>query len=207
MKKLLFFITGLILLTACRQDDKPFMPTFFNDQVNFSDLKAGQQSLYRAYQADCADMEGTFEWTEDTLVLEVMSGESGLFLQESFTKYSPSYNEAQPTVQYPISSINDGVLLPERSASQLFYFYANDTIRLNPTHDVTLEQDVCLLKNNDDVFIGNDIGYVPSFKIGEVEQEEKTAVSCEPFFELDGYLIYDNEQLHVSHVTFFNVNT
>ena len=200
MKKLLFFLAGLLLLTGCKQDDT-IEPT--PAQVNFSNLIVGQKSFYRAYSvSDCANVNN-FEWTGDTLVLEVLGTSSGVVLQDVLTEYSPSFNEETDPVQYPVSHIMEGVLLPERLQSALFYFYASDTLRINPTHDVTLQQDECFLMNNDNVFIGNDIGYLPSFEIGEVRQQEKTAVSCEPWLELDGYLIYD-KYLHVSHVASFN---
>jgi len=196
-------LAALIFVTACHQDDEPFMPIFFTEQVNFSDLKVGQQSFYRAYQADCSDMNGTFEWTGDTLVLEVTGTASDLILRESFTKGSPIMNGQvipPPPVEYPVSNIDEGVLLPERSASRLFYFYANDTLRLNPSHDITLQQDECFLTSESGVFVGNDIGYLPLFEVGEVKVAEKTAVSCEPLIELDGYLIHDDEKLYVSHI-------
>jgi len=187
-------MAGLMLLTACRKNDDPEIST----QVNFSNLKVGQKSLYRAYRADCNDMNGTFEWAGSTLVLEVKGSGSDLVLRESFIK-SPDVIPPPP-VEYPVSNIDEGVLLPERSASQLFYFYANDTLRLNPSHDITLQQDECFLTSESGVFVGNDIGYVPSFEVGDVKVAEKTAVSCEPLIELDGYLIYDDENLQISHV-------
>ena len=102
MKKLLFFMAGLILLTACRKNDDPAIST----QVNFSDLKVGQKSLYRAYQADCNDMNGTFEWTESRLTLEVVGSASDLVLRESFIE-SPDVI-LPPPVEYPVIKIESG---------------------------------------------------------------------------------------------------
>ncbi len=194
-------MVGLMLLTACKQDDT-IDPG--STQVDFSNLKVGQKSFYRAYRIDdCSDVS-SFEWTGDTLVLEVRGTTSDLLLHESLTEYSPTFDAETPAEQYPVSRIAEGVLLPERLQSQLFYFYDNDTLRINPVHDITLQQDGCLLTDNDNIiFVGNDIAYLPLFEIGEIRQQEKTVVSCEPWLELDGYLIYD-EYLHVSHRAFFS---
>ncbi len=189
---------GLICLAACQQDDDP-RPT--TEQVNFSNLKVGQKSLYRAYKANCNDMNGTFEWTENTLTLEVVGSASNLVLRESFME-SPDVTPPLP-VEYPVIKIESGILLPQRQASRLFYFYANDTLRLNPSHDITLQQDACFLTSESGVFVGNDIGYLPLFEVGDVKVAGKTVVSCEPLIELDGYLIHDDEKLQVSHVVDF----
>ncbi|NJN78915.1 MAG: hypothetical protein HC803_11810 [Saprospiraceae bacterium] len=61
-------------------------------------------------------------------------------------------------------------------------------------------QNNCRIDFNGSTFIGNEIGLVDKFTIGGFEQTEKTVVSCVPMMiDLDAYLIYNNEQLYMSH--------
>ncbi len=197
-KNLLLLLIFSLLLLACNKDEHTDP---VSSQVDLVNLEVGQKSFYRSYKATCSDGISDFAWRGTTLILEVTENDGQLFFEESFTDDS-AINI--PPVSYPVTVIDGGILIPDRDESLLFYFYANDTIRLNPEHDVILEQDGCFVIQDSTPFVGNDIGTIPLFQVGEVRETNKTIVSCEPFAQLDGYLIYDNH-LRVSHVIYMDV--
>lgn len=196
---LLVFIMSCFL-TACEKD--PIAPT--PSIKNHVDLRApiiGQRSMYLKYTSDCK--QDSFRFTGDTLFLDVIDQAGSLNLEESYSEGSPSYSPQNPIYSYPLESIKDAALLPDRSSSNLFFFYANDTIHLNPLHSTHLIQDSCTLIQNGDPFIGNDIGFLSSFNFGSIVMKDVTSVSCEPFWELDAYLLYDEGKIKASHVVSF----
>ncbi len=201
MKTNLFILFTLLLIISCskKEDDNP--RPLNENPVILSSLEAGQRSYFRRYHLECDATPG-FEWTSDTLVLEVITKENKLYLQESLTPSSPMFLDGafQEPVQYKILPISDAVLLPERANSALFFFYANDTLHLNPITDVTLNQEACKLNLDSSPFIGNDIGFIADLSFGDIKLQNQTVVSCEPFFNLDAYLVYDGEELMMSHV-------
>lgn len=170
-------------------------------EINLSDLKEGQKSRYKKYISTCSDIDGNFEFTGDILVVEVISENGQLLLKEYLTEDSPMFIDGsfKETYTYPVEGGGERLLIPDRLNSALFYFYGNDTIQLNPSQKVNLKQEGCSLMLNDNLFNGNDIGFVPSFEIGGVKQKEKIAVSCVPTIQLDAYLFYDQYQLYMSH--------
>ena len=77
-----------------------------------------------------------FEYTRDTLIVEVVEQGGALFLKEYYTNNSPMYIDtfiSNDPILYPVEGIEDNVLIPERAYSSLFYFYGNDTIRFTST--------------------------------------------------------------------------
>ncbi|MEM7375262.1 MAG: hypothetical protein AAF587_42095 [Bacteroidota bacterium] len=195
----LIFILGLLI--SC-QDDPPPVPipgAVPTDWVDFSNLKIGQTTTFILYLSDCSQLEEEFTFTGDTLVLEVIDQNGQLHLQESLTRGSSGYEPSNEAVRYPVESKDGIALLPDRQSSSLFFFYANDTLRLNPTQTEPLKQDGCQLVLDKAPFIGNDIGFVSDFAFGDVHLKEKIAVSCEPYFDLDAYLLYDARHLYMSH--------
>ncbi len=199
-KIIYLFLFGLFIIACGEKEDDDPRPIQENPVI-LSSLETGQKSYFKRYHLECNTAPG-FEWTSDTLVLEVVESESQLYLQESLTPESPMFLNGgfQEPVLYPIQKEGDKILLTDRANSALFFFYANDTLQINPNHDVTLTQAYCRLQFDDSPFIGNDIGYVESVAFGEVRLENQTVVSCEPFFNLDAYLFYSDGQLNMSHV-------
>ena len=188
-----------ITFMAC-EEDNPFVdPIISEGNIELSHLQVGQKSMYLRYSTNCDRLNEDFEYTGDSLILEVVEIDNQLYLQESFSMGSPLFASNEPVV-YPITSQESRVLIPERWNSALFFFYANDTLHLNPQHDIVLRQTACTLTGNFSPFIGNDIGFVKSFKIGPLRQVDKTVVSCEPLiFNLDGYLLYNEDHLYQTH--------
>ncbi len=198
-----YTVIGLLFLglsNCVKGDIKP--PILSAPEVSLKDLKVGQQSAFVRYKTSCADLNGSFSYTGDTLILEVIEENGSLFFKESLTAESPMFlnGDFQEPIIYPVSSDGLVLSLPERDASALFFFYANDVVQLFPKDQVTLSQDACKLFLDSDPFIGNDIGKFDKFHVGPLTFNDKTAISCEPFFNLDAYLIYDADRLYMSHV-------
>ncbi len=199
-----FLLLSLFLITACNKDEDP-QPSTPDNTINFSDLREGQSTTYIRYTTKCDSLDQLFEYSGDTLILEVIKRNDSLFFVESVTPESPLYLSGAfvNPVEYPVFAYSDRINIPNRFASALFFFYENDDLFVNPQHDVNLIQSDCRLLQDNEPFIGNDIGYVDHFEVGDVKIEEKTAVSCEPLNDLDAYLIYDEKELIVSHVILF----
>jgi hypothetical protein len=203
----LLLICVLVVLSACTKDNDPIIDISHpvpENALNLSDLKEGQKSLFIKYISTCDSLEEKFEYTRDTLVVEVVKQAGDLYLKEYFTEHSPMYLDtfiSNEPIYYPITGIENNVLIPERVNSSLFYFYGNDTIRLNRQHDVNLVQQGCKLMIDSNPFIGDEIGVVQNFQFGAIDVKNKTVVSCVPpmILNTDAYLIYSNEQLFLSH--------
>ncbi len=195
---------------SCGDDQEVSTRSFKIDKpLNLQDLEHGQRLAFVKYSADCSDISQV-EFLSDTLIVDVHGTqiENTYVLFEYFTPYSDSYDSFTNPFTHTVNDTEDYVLIPERHSSQLFFFYANDTIFKNPTHDLNLIQDDCQLYiNSNDPFIGNDIGLIEDFNIGDKRLQNKTVISCEPFFDLDGYILYDPYTIHASHVTWFGSNT
>ena len=201
------WICVLTVLAACSKVEDPIINPPIDDPiaenvVNLSDLKVGQQSMFVKYISSCDSLEEKFKYTGDTLVVEIVEQGGELFLKEYYTEYSPMYIDtfiSNDPVLYPVRGIENNVLIPERFNSSLFFFYGNDTIRLNRQYDVDLVQQGCKLMIDSNPFIGDEIGVVADFQFGDIEVKNKTVVSCVPMVDIDAYLIYNNEQLFLSH--------
>lgn len=205
MKQLSLLLFSLILLTlSCSKEEEIKPKTIPANAINFANLQAGQQSFYQMYTTKCDSLDEEFSFTGDTLVLEVIEGEASLQMREYFTENSPHYLSGAntETVEYPVKSDGTNAILPQRDNSLLFFFYANDTLRLQPEQRVDLVQQDCKLHLAGEPFIGNDIGNIDNFTIGDITLRDKISASCEPFFDLDAYLIYDANQLSMSHVVY-----
>jgi len=191
MKKLLFITVGVMLLAGCCQDDDN-QPTV-TEPIIFSDLEVGQKFLYQRYVVNnCDSLPDSFEWRNDTLMLEVTGlEESRIFLQESLTEYSENYYENTPPAQYPLNITDDGLSLTEVSGSGLFSpFY--DTLRLHSVNDNIVEQNGCdLLLDGSHL---TDIAHILTFKLGDISQTDKSIIGALIGWQA-GYLIYDNEKV------------
>ncbi len=206
MKNYSFLTLLLILILAsCSKEDTDLLGLPSDGLINLSELKVGQRSLYLKYETTCTAQPEDFKYTGDTIVLEVVEENGQLSFKESYTVHSPLYVAGQESKIYPVEKQNERILLRDRSFSALFFFYANDTLHLEPVHTTTISQSGCMLVQNGDPFIGNDIAWMSRFKIGDILQKAKTVVSCEPLEQLDAYLIYDKYQLYQSHVSYFDL--
>lgn len=192
----------MVALTfSCSKDDEPSSSK--KSSIDLSNLEVGQASTYRQYYTNCGNLNGDFQYTGDKMVVEVIESDGSLYFKEYLTSDSPSVigGNAQDPVIHKVIVENGRILIPERNLSPVFYFYGNDTIHLNPQPEVNLEQNGCVLQTAPgSPFIGNEIGLVDDFKIGQVSQSDKIAVSCVPvILDLEAYLIYDSHKLYISH--------
>ena len=204
MKPYSTFLFSLVLLTACEL--QPELPgpvdQIHADWVNFSDPQDGQKTLYLSYESTCEDLDGDFRFSGDTLVVEVMKTERATVLMEYFTTGSPSFDLQPDTVFHEIFSHGNFVLLPERDKSSVFWFYGNDTLRLNPDRHEKIKQERCHLEVDGRNFLETEIGHLKNFDMGPIHIEDKSVVSCIPMIiASNGYLFHDANHLYMSHTS------
>lgn len=189
--------------------DPPKAPIAPANSISLRTPVEGQMNQYVRYEMACENAGQASGWTGDTLIVKVVSENGQFFLEESMTPGSSIFQQGgfQELIQYPITPEGEYVLIPERNLSALFFFYGNDTLHLDPEHDVELKQSDCGLNIAETPFIGNEIGFVPEFKLGELLQQDKTVVSCVPMvLDLDAYLFYEESHLFMSHTIISNGN-
>ncbi|MCZ4409926.1 hypothetical protein O3Q51_13980 [Cryomorphaceae bacterium 1068] len=204
MKKYLALFLIPFFAISCNSDDKdsnsPADPTPKNT-IELDNIQEGQINRYLRYTADCSDPEGSFAYSGDTLVVEIHSTTEGLVFYEEFTEGSTNFGGLEPSETRVIS--REGyILIPERQFSQLFFFYGNDTIYLTKPEDLNLNQGTCFIEyENGEPFIGEEIGFLPTFNYQDIDYQNNRIVSCVPpiILNLDAYLIYDESQLKMSH--------
>ena len=195
-----FLLCGLFFIISCDKEtiDPGVIPG--NNAVLLGDLKVGQKSYYAAYTSQCEDLTGSFQWTGDTLVVEVVHFQDDIALKEYLT---PGSKNAQGSREYfqKINSLNnDYIAIPDYQSSNLFNFFGSDSILLKPKSRPAMVQNSCVIKFNGATFTGNEIGSIERFTIGPVSLKNKTVVSCVPtILNLDAYLFYDENQLYLSH--------
>lgn len=212
-------LSGLICLSflffACSDSENPIdiiEEMEAPSTVNFSNLEVGQKSYYKMYLPTCAS-SSTTNITIDTLVLEVVSAENNeyVFSETLFNNEAvlPGFTSAEKAVSYDVSFNGDYLLIPDRLSSKLFWFYANDTLHLNPEPSRVLKQQDCFLLADGAPFIGEEIAWIDDFELENIAVKDKLVVSCVPNlgFQLDAYLIYDEFSLTASHQLFTDFNS
>jgi hypothetical protein len=188
---------------SCNSEDNdsgPATQPTSKNTIELNNLRDGQLNRYLRYTSDCSDPEDSFAYTGDTLIVEIRSTMEGLVFHEEFTEGSTNFGGLEPSETRVIS--HDGfILIPERQFSQLFFFYGNDTIFLTKPEDLNLNQGTCFIEyENGEPFIGEEIGFLPTFDYQDIRYQNNRIVSCVPFvLDLDAYLIYDERQLKMSH--------
>jgi len=198
MKRILPIICLLTILAACNEDSI-ILPQ--RDYIDLRDLKIGQYSYFVRYESNCDNLSGDFQFTNDTLLVEVIEENGEMKFRERFTENSPMYQNGQTDpIIHKVEHYDDFMLITERFNSPLFFFYGNDTIHLRNLEREDMVQNNCRIDFNGSTFVGNEIGFIDKFEIGDFEFKNKTVVSCVPMLiDLDAYLIYDNRELVMSH--------
>jgi len=79
---LLAFVS-LAAIACSKEDDEDLLPQ--DTGVRLSALREGQQSMYLRYKTNCAFVNDSFQFTADTLMLEVIRENDQLFFKESLT--------------------------------------------------------------------------------------------------------------------------
>lgn len=197
--KLTLFLCLLLAIWAC-EDTIPDKDTNTNP-ISFSSPQVGQKAYFQRYTTTCGNLNLDFELSGDTLEVELIRQNGAYYLEERFTQGSPLYEQGNTDpVAHRIVFRDDYVLIPERTRSTLFFFYGNDTIHIKPAQRENMTQSACRIDFQGQTFVGNEIGNINSFQIGPLSENNKTVVSCVPIIlDLDAYLIYDENQLLMSH--------
>lgn len=200
MKTYIPICAALLLLTSCTTYDESPTPinTNIKSDIRLNDLHAGQSNQFLRFSNSC-NVGNNFQYTGDTLVAEVINLDGGLGIRESFTAGSTNFSENEPGT-YPVILKDTYLLLPQRDASWLFFFFGNDTLPVEKPEDTILNQGLCFIEYmNGERFIGEEVGVLSNFETGDIQYFDKRVVSCvPPFMNLDGYLLYDDKQLFVS---------
>ena len=139
---LLALTAGFSMFSSCEKEC--FSTACLDDapDVRLDQPQTGQRSYFLRYESTCDKPSGDFEYTGDTLILEVIEAGPTVRFKESFTTGSPLWQPdigGPPTEEgYVVYPFEDYLLLPERQSSNLFFFYGNDTLWLNrPTTRTT----------------------------------------------------------------------
>lgn len=207
-----FLLASPLIFSTCKKEEPTTEENpriiYGTGEVNFSDLRVGQKSTYKRYSSGTCFMVDIPQFPStppDTLYLEVVDmNYEVVTLSERFSEGSNFYqNGITRTFKYNITTEDDFLLIPERDSSALFYFYANDTLRLHPPNPVELTQDHCLVFTPDTTLIQDEIGVIEEFRFfDKIIESQQYAVSCIPttLSIENGYLLYDSNGLNVSYV-------
>ncbi|MDW3647604.1 MAG: hypothetical protein R8P61_11100 [Bacteroidia bacterium] len=194
--KLLFLAILLFSISACVNYEESYSlsPEWY--RIDLSNPIPGQISYYERFEG-CIS---SFELTGDTLKLQITEKEGVLFLRESFTKNSPIRKSVsgRRIVEYPLYSVKNQLYLPERNRSKLFWFYESDYLHLKPKESISMYQQSCLVMLGNEIFTGNETGYIDRFEIGPYVLANQHVVSCEPNY-LYSYLFYNHRELEMSY--------
>lgn len=191
----------LAALAALMASCKPESVQPLANDVNLLDPKPGQQSYFLRYTNECGNYESKFALTGDTLIWEIYESAGELFARERLTPGSPAFPALEVT--YPLESIDDNLVLKEHWSSQLFFFFGNDTLRLQKSTNASLSQEGCRISVADTLFLGNEVAKLARFETGPYTLEDKIAASCIPLImDIDAYLIYEPKRLYASHAVY-----
>jgi len=199
MKRNLLLLALLITFFSC-QKNEPIEEELGENEINLSALKIGQKTFYKGFSSECGNVTA-FKYTGDTLVMEIVDTDGSLYLKEYYTNGSPSNSDAQVSFS-KISSIQDGLKIQERGQSKFFNFYGSDTLQLKSKGFIDMKQENCIVKMDDEIFRGGELGKIDQFKIGDITISNKTIVSCIPIIEVNGYILYDDQQLFMNYAHF-----
>ncbi|MEM7109301.1 MAG: hypothetical protein AAF519_13840 [Bacteroidota bacterium] len=196
MKTIFPFAFLLLTLLGCNDSEninpKPLPPT---TGIDLSDPEVGQTMRYLRYESHCN--QNDFEFSGDTLNVEIVEDKGLLYLKEYFTPGSVLEADTSLT---RLEKRDGYILVKERFQSPLLYFYGNDSLFFNKPITANLQQWQCRLEIDAEPFVGDEIGQLDRFEFGDILIENKLGVSCIPLiFELDGFLVYDSEFLYLSH--------
>ncbi len=199
------FVLLVLIAFSCRKEDTGPIKEYGTGKVNFSDMKIGQKSSYTSYTEMCnEDFSAINLFFDDTILFEVLDMNDNVYtLSERYSEGSSSYeNGITQSFVYEVTHEDDYLLIPIRDASVLFYFYANDTLHLNPKNLMDFEYEDCFLKVDETTFVENEIGIIRDFEVMGSQLDDKIAVSCLPSINIGietGYILYDENGVSLSY--------
>ncbi len=200
MRSILFIISLLLTLVSCSKEESEqniITEPVKEGNIDLSNPQYGQKSYYLSYWYNCNETSPKV-YTGDTLVLEYSKNNLGEDVLKEY--YTSGSTHQIDSIEYPANFVSSELLIiDDRIRSRLFNFYANDSLFLSPNWEHKVQQHECSINLEDSPFEGNAIAWIPMFSIHDIHLELKTVVSCDPIIELEGFLIYDNKQLVMSH--------
>lgn len=195
---LLLFFSLLLISTSCEKEnitppDEPD-PVLNPDRINFQQPVVGQFNTFEVYSYECGQVNQNEVWELDLTI--TAADENTIEFTESSGSGSPVVFEALRRGDYLIIAAED------RQASQLFYFYGSDTLRLKENPVMELDYRDCVFFNNNEKFTGDVVATMPTFTLEGRTFKNQKVVSCVPvILDLDGYLFYDQYGLTASMTT------
>lgn len=170
-------------------------------QINFQAPSANQENTYIRYFGFCDYFNPTF----DTMILQVVSNKNHVLqLRERFTPHSPMYVYHPDPLNYEVIWNEEYIITtPDvRNMSNLFFFFAADTLWLKKPPAITLTQDQCRLYQDSIPFEGGAIGRIPLFEAGAEEFLQKQVITKLPVSDTidiwDQYLVFDSHNIYSS---------
>lgn len=195
----LILLITMTIFIACSDDDSFAPEEPKTENLNLKSLAEGQLAKYVRLDGICG-FDEHYNYSGDTILLDVVDIQGQLHFRESFTEGSPLYASNPSPVFYRVETYEDFILIPHRDQSTLFFFYGNDTIRTSPQHAFELEQAGCQNLHDGTPFQGDAIAKLPSWELHDINLNDQTVVSCVPvIFELEAYLMYNEGQLNLSY--------
>ncbi|MEO0341713.1 MAG: hypothetical protein AAF242_21220, partial [Bacteroidota bacterium] len=158
--------------------------------VDFLNLKIGQKSTFlRGEISSSPDGLPTMAYGRDTLILEVLpyiegasDGDPLALLPHPSKFYFKETGRGSGGVSsfsttYLVEQLVDGVLIPEREGSALFFFYNNDKLTFLPQEsdeEFQVEQAGLNIqfKGTNTIFEGDLVGLVDQFQIESISFQE-----------------------------------
>ena len=184
--KILTLVFSIILLSCSEDKISSNFIVDSNHGLDLKNIEVGNKSTYVMYSSECGS---NFQFTGDTLLVEITENIEGIFMTETFTDGSI----LEGSRSHKIEPHNDYLLVPNRGNSNLLFFYGNDTIFLEREPSVALHQEDCQLFTSSSQFVGDEIGQVERFTVGPIIIEDRKSISCVPMvFDLDAYIFYDD---------------
>ncbi|MTB52514.1 hypothetical protein [Lewinella sp. W8] len=185
---------SLLIMTGCDDDQAIVTPTPTpptEGLINFQDPEVGQVNAYQTISYSCGE---ALPNDRPELRLTVTG------VSDTEIEFTETFGNADPVVF--TAERRPGNLLisaEDRRATELFFFYGSDSIRLDAPPTATLSQKDCVFFDGAEKFTGDYVAMVPAYSIGDLTFQDLKTVSCVPtILDLDGYLLYNEFTLKAS---------
>ncbi len=188
----------LLLITSC--DPEPITPQpspqpVDPDRVSFQNPVVGQFNTFDVLSFECGQAVPAPS-SDLTLSITAVTDDEIEFSEQSSGLTDPYVYTAERVPGNLLISAE------ERAGSRLFYFYGSDSIRLDAQPVAELNYQDCVFFNGNEKFTGDYVASIPSFELEGRTLSNLKSVSCVPIIlDLDGYLLYDSNNLHASITT------
>ncbi|MCB0835116.1 MAG: hypothetical protein KDD99_00540 [Bacteroidetes bacterium] len=199
----------LLFLMGCDwslfdKPETPDDPLYLDNPIDWENPLPGQQTLYRGYLSTCDNYDADFTFTNDTLILKVLSKDGELYFAESFTVHSSIFQSGVATnaVVYQVLESDHAITIKDRNLSYLFHFTDTERFLFNADMDRYFTQFGCTIWPDTiidpmPVFSKTIIGKIPHFKAGDSYFEDLVIYSN--YIGEDGFILFKQNTMVVSH--------